>query len=125
MTRLNLQSDGLTSESLNEDLHTSSQSQYKVEGRLLLDVVVRQSSAIFQLLSSKDQSLLIRWDTFFVLNLCLHILNGVRRFNLQSDGLASESLDEDLHTSSQSQNKVEGRLLLNVVIRQSSTILKL
>merc|ERR1711884_878748 len=109
--RFNLQSDGLASESLDKDLHTSSQSQYKMEGRLLLNVVVRQSSTIFQLLSSKDQSLLIRWDTFFVLNLCLHILNGVRRFNLQSDGLSSESLDKDLHTSSQSQYKMEGRLL--------------
>ena len=67
ITGLNLQSDGLSSESLDEDLHTSSQSQDKMEGGLLLNVVIWQSSAILKLLSSKDQSLLIWRDTFLVL----------------------------------------------------------
>ena len=32
-------------------------------GRTLLDVVVCKSAAILQLLASKDQALLVRWDT--------------------------------------------------------------
>ena len=34
---------------------------------LLLDVVVRESSSIFELLASEDQSLLIRRNAFLVL----------------------------------------------------------
>merc|ERR1711923_644080 len=96
-----------------------------MEGRLLLDVVVRKSSSILQLLSSKDQPLLVWGNPLLVLNLGLDILNGVRRLHLQSDGLASQGLDKDLHTSSQPQDKMEGRLLLDVVVRKSSSILQL
>ena len=96
-----------------------------MEGRFLLDVVVREGSSILQLLSSKDQPLLVWGNPLLVLNLGLDILNGVRRLHLQSDGLASQGLDKDLHTSSQSQHKMEGRLLLDVVVRESSSILQL
>jgi len=125
VARLHLQSDCLACKSLDEDLHTSSQSQDKMEGGLLLNVVIWQSSAILKLLSSKDQSLLIWRDTFLVLDLCLNILYGVTGLNLQSDGLACKSLHEDLHTSSQSEYKMEGGLLLDVVVRQSSAIFQL
>ena len=43
---------------------TPSQSQDQVQGRFLLDVVVGQGTPIFQLLTSKDQSLLIRWNSY-------------------------------------------------------------
>ena len=88
-----------------------------MESRFLLDVVIRKGSAVFKLLSGKDQTLLIRWDAFFVLDLALDIVDCVRGFDLKSDGwivistrhskmdegdegmltLASEGLDEDLH----------------------------
>merc|ERR1712214_255586 len=97
--RFHLQGDSLASKGLHKDLHTTPQSQHKMEGRLLLDVVVRESSSILQLLSSKDQPLLVWGDALLVLNLGLDILNGVRRLHLQSDGLASQGLDKDLHTS--------------------------
>jgi len=76
---------------------TSSQSQYQVQGRFFLDVVVTQSSSIFQLLTSEDQSLLIRWNSFLVLDLSLNIVDGVRWFHIQSDGFPSKGLYEDLH----------------------------
>jgi len=44
---------------------------------LFLDVVVTESSAILELLSGKDESLLVRWDAFLVLDLGLHIFDGV------------------------------------------------
>jgi len=75
-----------------------------MESRLLLNIVVAQGSSIFQLLSSEDKSLLIGWDSFLILNLGLDILNGISRLNIKSDGLSSQSLYEDLHTSSESQN---------------------
>lgn len=48
---------------------TTPQSQDQVQSRLLLDVVVGQGSAIFELLAGEDQSLLVRGDSFLVLNL--------------------------------------------------------
>merc|ERR1712072_462426 len=96
-----------------------------MEGRLLLDVVVRKSSAILELLTSKDESLLIWGNTLLVLDLGLDVLNGVCGLNIKSDGLTSQSLDEDLHTTSESQNEMESGLLLDVVVRKGSAVLEL
>merc|ERR1712133_262421 len=96
-----------------------------MESAFLLDVVVGKGSSILKLFSSKDQSLLVWGNAFLVLDLGLDVLNGVRRFNLESDGLASQGLDEDLHTSSQSENQMQGALLLDVVVRKSSSVLQL
>ncbi len=46
--------------------------------------------------------------TFFVLDLGLHIFNGVAGLNLQGDGLASQGLDEDLHSTPEPKDQVEG-----------------
>jgi len=54
-----------------------------------LDVVVRESSSVFELFSGKDESLLIWRDTFFILDFGFDIFNWVRRFNIKSDGLSS------------------------------------
>ena len=96
-----------------------------MEGRLLLDVVIRQGAPILKLLASKNQTLLVRWDAFLVLNLCLHIFNRIARLHFKSDRLTGEGLDEDLHAATQTEDQVEGRLLLDVVIRQGAPILKL
>merc|ERR1712165_91308 len=122
---LNLKGDCLSSEGFNKDLHTTSKSQNQVKGRLFLDVVVRKSSSILQLLTSEDQSLLVWGDSLLVLDLGLDILNGVTWLNLQGDGLASQGLHEDLHTPSQSQHQMQSRLLLDVIVRKSSSIFKL
>jgi len=82
-----------------------------------LNIVVRESATIFQLLASKNETLLVWGNALLVLDLSLDVLNGVRRLNLKSDGLASQGFDKDLHTSPQSQDQVESRLLLDVVIR--------
>merc|ERR1712102_246416 len=121
----NLEGDGLASQGLDEDLHTSSEPEHKMESAFLLDVVVREGSSILKLLSSKDQSLLVWGDSFLVLDLGLHILNGIGWFNLKSDGFSSQGLDEDLHTSSQSENQMQGALLLDVVVGESSSVLQL
>ena len=103
----------------------ASQSEDKMKCGLLCNVVIAKSATILKLLASKDESLLIRWDTFLVLDLCLDVVDCVRSLDIESDGLAGQGLHEDLHTSSESQNEMKSRLLLDVVIAKSATILKL
>ncbi|KGL80711.1 hypothetical protein N309_08799, partial [Tinamus guttatus] len=125
VTGFNLQGDGLASQGLHKDLHPTSQTQHQVQGGFLLDVVVGQGASIFQLLASKDQPLLIRGDALLVLDLGLHILNGVTGFNLQGDGLASQGLHKDLHPTSQTQHQVQGGFLLDVVVGQGASVFQL
>jgi uncharacterized membrane protein len=113
---LDIEGDGLTSEGLDEDLHTSSESQDEMKSRLLLDVVIGEGSAVLELFTSEDESLLIWWDSFLVLDLGLDVLNGVCWLDIEGDGLTSEGLDEDLHTTSESEDEMECGLLLDVVV---------
>ena len=99
---------------LDEDLHTTAQTKHKVKSRLLLDVVVRKGATVFELLSSKDQSLLVGRNPLLVLDLALHVVNSIGRFDFERDGLSGEGFDEDLHPASQSENKVEGRFFLDI-----------
>ena len=94
---LNIKSDCLTSEGLDKDLHTTSESEYKVKCGLFLDVIIWESSSIFQLFTSKNESLLIRWDTFFVLDLCFDVLNGVWSFDIECNCFTCEGFYEYLH----------------------------
>ena len=75
-----------------------------MEGRFLLNVVIRKGAAIFQLLAGEDQTLLVWGNAFFVLDFSLDVLDGVGRLNFQSDGFAGERLDEDLHASAETQH---------------------
>ena len=95
--RLDIKGDRLTREGLDEDLHSAAKAEDKVKSALLLDVVVRESAAVLELLAGENQTLLIRRNSLLVLNLRLDIFDGVRRLNIKSDGLARESLDENLH----------------------------
>ena len=58
-----------------------------MESRLLLNVIVAQRPAIFELLSGKDEALLVWGDSLLVLDLGLYIVDCVRRFHLESDRL--------------------------------------
>jgi hypothetical protein len=122
---LNIKGDGFTSEGLDEDLHTSSKSEDQVKSGLFLNIIVGKSSSIFKLLSSKDKSLLIWWNSFLILDLGFDILNGVSWLNIKGDGFTSEGFDEDLHTSSKSENKMESGLFLDVVIGEGSAVFEL
>ena len=68
-----------------------------MKSRLLLNVVVRQSSTVFKLLTSENKTLLVRRDTFLILNLGLDIVNSVGGLHLKSNSFTSESLNKDLH----------------------------
>jgi len=63
----------------------------------LLDIVVREGTAILKLLSSKDQTLLIWGNSLLVLDFGLDIFNSIGSFDLEGDGLARKGLHENLH----------------------------
>merc|ERR1719320_2185982 len=124
---LDVQGDRLSREGLDKDLHgTTSKSKDKMKGRLFLDVVIRKRASIFELLSSEDQSLLLRWDPFLVLDLGLDVLDGVIWLDVQGDRLSREGLDKDLHgTTAKAKDKMESGLFLDVVIRKRTSIFEL
>lgn len=69
--------------------------------RLFLNIIIRERTTILQLLSGKDQTLLVGRDALFVLDLGFDIVDCVRRFDFESYGFAGESLDEDLHAATE------------------------
>ena len=79
-------------------LAAAAQAQHQVEGRLLLDVVVRQRAAVLELLACEDQALLVGRDALLVLDLGFDVVDGVRWLDLKGDGLAGQGFDEDLAT---------------------------
>lgn len=80
-------------------LAAASEAQDKVQRTLLLDVVVRERATVLQLLARENQTLLVRRNTLLVLNLLLDTLDRVGGVDVQGDGLAGKSLDEDLHVA--------------------------
>ena len=94
-----LECDVFACECLDEDLHTTTKTENEMECRILLDGVVLKCVAVFELLACKDQTLLIWWKTFLVLDLSLDVLDTICWFNFECDMFACECLDEDLHLS--------------------------
>ena len=72
-----------------------------MESGLLLDVVVRKSSAVLELLSGEDKSLLVRWDALLVLNLGFDILDRVGWLHVERNRLTREGFHKDLHFKSE------------------------
>ena len=64
-----------------------------MEGRLFLDVVVRKGSSVFELLASKDKTLLVGRNALLVLDFRLHVLDRIRRFDFQGDGFPGKGFD--------------------------------
>jgi hypothetical protein len=69
----------LRSQSLKRGFNdTTTKTENQVKSGFLLNVVVTQGATIFQLFTGENETLLIRRNTFLVLNLLLDIVNGVR-----------------------------------------------
>ena len=68
-----------------------------MQGRLLLYVIVAESSPVFQLLTGKDESLLVRRNSFLVLDLLFDVFDGVARLAVEGDGFACECFNKYLH----------------------------
>jgi len=68
-------------------LSSSTKTKDKVQGGLLLDVVIGKGASVLKLLSSEDKTLLIRGDSLLVLDLGLDVLDSVRWLHIKRDGL--------------------------------------
>ena len=55
----------------------AAQAEHQVQRGLLLDVVVGERAAVLQLLAREDEALLVGRDALLVLDLLLHVLDGV------------------------------------------------
>lgn len=110
---------------LDKDLHTATQPQHQMQGRLLLNVIVAERPSILELFPGKNQPLLIRRNTFFILDLALDVVDRIARFHFQRYRLARQRFHKDLHTAAQTQDEVQGGLLLNVVIAERAAVLEL
>jgi hypothetical protein len=71
-------------------LQPPSQAQHQMQRALFLNVVVRQTTTVLQLLPREDQALLIRRNAFLILDLLFHPIDRVGWFCFQGDGLASQ-----------------------------------
>jgi len=60
-----------------------------VKSGFFLDVVIGKGSSVFELFTGEDESLLVRRDSFFVLDLGFDVFNGVRWFDIKSDSFTS------------------------------------
>ena len=88
-------------------LCSTTETEHKMESRLLLDVVVRKGAAVLELLAREDETLLIGGDALLVLDLALDHVDGVRGLDLEGDGLAGKGLHEDLHLQKSQQFDLE------------------
>jgi hypothetical protein len=86
-----------SSEELRGSLISASQSEYEVECGFLLDVVIRESSRVFELFSGEDETLLIGRDAFLVLDFGLDVFDGVALFDVEGDCFPRECFYENLH----------------------------
>ena len=67
---------------------------------------------------------MIGGNSLLVLNFLLNVVDGVRRLDVEGDCLSRKGLNEDLHSSTETEDEVEGGLLLDVLLtkRVSKTI---
>ena len=84
---------------VDEEPHAATKSQHQEECVTALDVVVRQGTAVLQLLACKDQALVVGWNTCLGLDLGLHVVDRLRRVCLDRDGLAGQSPYKALHAT--------------------------
>ena len=70
----NVKSDGLARKSVDENLHSTTETKYQVNSGLLLNVVVTQGSAVCQLRAGENQTLLVFGNTLLVLVSSLHVV---------------------------------------------------
>ena len=61
-----------------------------MKSRLLLNIVIRKSAAVLQLLASENETLLIRGNAFLILDLGLYVVDSIAGLDLESDGLAGD-----------------------------------
>ena len=82
--------------SLHEEFHATSKPEDQMECAFSIDVIIGEGAPIIKLNTSKDESLLVRGNTFLVLNDSLELLNSVVSRDIASDCLPCQGLDINL-----------------------------
>lgn len=83
---------------------TTSRTKDQAQGGLLGDLIVFKCSAVFELFTSEETSLIVDSWAFFVFDHSLHSLDHGSRNNFMRDGLAGQRLDENLHLTARISN---------------------
>merc|ERR1711972_921261 len=122
---LDIEGDRLARQSLHEDLHATTKAQDQMQRGLFLDVVIRKGATVLELFACEDQALLVWRNAFLVLNFGLHVVYRVAGLDIEGDRLASESLHEDLHTTTKAQHQMQRGLFLDVIIRKGAAVFQL
>ncbi len=89
--------------------NTTTQAKHEVKGTFLLNIVVRESAAVFELLAGEDQTLLIGGNALLVLDLALHVLDSIAGLHIKGDGFARKGLNEDLYEGEREKERTESR----------------
>jgi len=75
----------LVPNTLRVKLLAATQTKDEVEGALLLDIIIRKSAAVLELLASEDETLLVRRNTLLVLDLGLDVVDSIAGLDLEGD----------------------------------------
>jgi len=121
---LDFKGDSFPRQGLHKHLHTTTQTKHQMQSRFLLNVVICQRPAILKLLSSKDKALLIRRNSFLILDLALDILNGVRALDFKGDSFPRQGLHKNLHSTTNPQTHADSGILRDIVILDKSVFIK-
>jgi hypothetical protein len=78
---------------------SATKSEYHVNSRLFLDIVVRDNAVVLESFAGEDKTLLVMRNGLFLFNLVLKLTDGVGGFYVDSDAFSSEVLDKYLHES--------------------------
>ena len=66
-----------------------------------------------------------RYLPLFILDLGLNVVDSVGGLYFQGNSLAGQCLDKDLHSSTETEDKMKGGFFLNVIVGKSPAIFKL
>ncbi len=70
-----------------------------MKGARPTNVAIIQCLVVLELLAAKDETLLIGWNAFFVLNLGFDASNGIAETDTECDSFTSECFHEDLRAA--------------------------
>ena len=75
---------------------------------------------IYELYSLKKEPLKVYRDTLFMLNIILHVFNGLRALHIDGNGASLDILNEDWKEIELMEHQLYGGFFLNVIASKSA-----